>query len=199
MRRLLWILSLILLPLSVYAEGLSYSYAELNYIVDEELDVGGADDDGDGWNFNASFAIDDIFFVNGGYSDVSLDDSNIDLSNLNLGIGGRSRVAENVDAYGVLSYENFEVDTPGAGDLDEDGFGIAGGLRGMLSDAFELNGQVKYTDISDADGWGFKLGGLYAFAPNWAANADFTTSELEDDSGADLDIDEIRVGVRYIF
>jgi hypothetical protein len=199
MLRKYWVLVLLLLPLSVYAEGVSYSYAELNYIVDEELDLGGADDDGDGWNFNASFAIDDTFFVNGGYSDVSLDDSNVDVSNVNVGFGGRNTISTNLDAYGVLSYEDFEVDVPGLGDVDEDGFGIAGGLRGLLSEGFELNGQIKYIDIGDADGFGVKVGGLYTFAPNWAANADYSTSELEDDAGSDLDIDEIRIGLRYIF
>ena len=200
MLRKYWMMGLLLLlPLSAYAEGISYSYAELNYIVDEDVDVSGVgDDDGDGWNFNASFAIDNTFFINGGYSDVNLDDFNIDVSNLNIGIGGRNRISDMLDAYGVVSYEDFEVDIPGSGDVDEDGFGIAGGLRGLLSEGFELNGQIKYTDIDDFDGWSFKLGGLFAIAPNWAINADYTAGELED-SGVDLDIDEIRIGLRYIF
>jgi hypothetical protein len=202
-----WILVLLLLPFSAYAEGISYSYAELNYIADEDVDfsvsgIGSADDNDDGWNFNGSFAIDDTFFLNGSYSDVSIDnfDSSgidVDVNTFNLGIGGRNRISDMLDVFGVLSYEDFELDTS-AGDVDEDGFGIAGGLRGKLSDAFELNGQIKYTDISDADGWGFKLGALYAFTPNWAFNADYSTSELEG-GGADIDYDDIRVGLRYIF
>ncbi|HXG27608.1 MAG TPA: outer membrane beta-barrel protein [Nevskiales bacterium] len=192
-------LLLLLLPLAANAEGIGYSYAELNYIADQDFDLSGAgSDDGDGFNFNASFAIDDTFFVNGSYSDVGLDDSNIDVSTFNVGVGGRSPLSSTLDAYGVVSYEDVEVDIPGFGDVDDDGFGIAGGLRGLMSANFELNGQVKYTDIGDSDGWGFKLGALYGFAPNWAAGADYSSSELED-GGADLDIDELRVGVRYIF
>jgi hypothetical protein len=198
MMRKYWML-LLLLPLSANAEGISYSYAELNYIADQEFDISGAgSDDGDGFNFNASFAIDDTFFVNGGYSDTSLDDTNSDITSFNVGVGGRSPLSSTVDAFGVVSYENVEVDVGGAGSVDDDGFGIAGGLRGLVATNFELNGQVKYTDIGDADGWGFKVGALYGFAPNWAAGADFSSSELED-GGADLDIDELRVGVRYIF
>jgi opacity protein-like surface antigen len=190
---------LLSLPLAANAAGISYNYVELNYIVDQKLDFGGGvDDDGDGWNFNGSFALNDTFFVNGGYSDVTLDDTDVDLSNLNLGIGARSALSDKVDMFGVLSYEDYEVDIPGFGSFDEDGFGVAGGLRGLISDGLELNGQVKYTDVGDADGWGFKIGGVFAFAPNWAINASYSASELEE-SGTDLDIDELRLGLRYTF
>lgn len=195
MLRKYWMLVLMLLPISAFAEGIGYSYAEFNYIADQELDAPGFNDDGDGWNFGASFAIDDTFFINGGYSDVGLDDSNVDVSHLNVGIGGRNRISEMLDAYGVISYEQFEAD----GGLDEDGFGIAGGLRGMISSTVEMNGQIKYTDINDADGWSFRIGGLFAFAPNWAINADYSSGELEGSGGADLDIDELRLGLRYTF
>lgn len=204
MLRKYWLITLLLLPLSAYAEGMSYSYAELNYIANEDVDITGVgDDDDDGWNFNASFAIDETFFINGGYSDVSIDSFagsgvDLDLSHLNVGIGGRNPISSTLDVYGVVSYEDFEADVSGAGDVDDSGFGLAGGLRGLLSDAFELNGEVKYTDLGDADGWGVKVGGLYAFMPNWALNADYSTNELEE-SGADVDYDEFRVGVRYIF
>lgn len=200
-------LILLLLPCSTYAAGVSYNYAELNYIVDEDIEVsasgfGSAKDDGDGFNLNGSFAIDQDFFVNGGYSDVNLDDSDLDLSNLNLGIGARNNISETLDAFGVLSYEKFEVEDPSGSDTDEDGFGVAGGLRGLLVPNFELNGQVKYTDVGDLDGVSFKLGGLYSFLPNWAVNADYSTGDLEGDEDGvkvKLDIDEFRVGLRYIF
>jgi opacity protein-like surface antigen len=208
MRHFYWVLALLLLPLSAYAaEGLSYSYAEFNYITNEDVDISGVgSDDDDGWNFNASFAIDDTFFVNGSYSDASIDSFggsgvDLDLNNLSIGVGGRNPLSDMLDVYGVLSYEDFEADVSGpggSGSLDEDGFGIAGGLRGKVTDALELNGQVKYTDVGDADGWGFKVGGLYAFAPNWGVNADYSSSDLEE-SGGDVDFDEFRVGLRYIF
>ncbi len=195
-----WALALLLLPLSAYAEGVSYNYFEANYIIDEELDVdipgfGSGSDDGDGFAVAGSFAFNETFFGNASYSDASLDDSGLDLSNLSIGVGARSaQWTGAVDLFGVLSYEDTEVDS-----LDDSGFGIAGGLRGLLADNFELNGQVKYTDIGDADGVGFKVGGVYAFNPNWGVTGDWSTSNLEDDTGAEVDIDELRVGVRYIF
>lgn len=188
----------LLLPISAYAAGPSYSYAELNYIADQQLEAGGADDDGDGFNFNASFAVNETLFVNGGYSDSSLDDTGIDLSTLSLGAGARTSLSDTLDAFGVFSYEKFEVEVTGASE-DEDGYGLAGGLRGLLSPEFELNGQVKYTDLDESDGVGVKVGALYSFMPNWAVNADYGSGELEDDAGDDLDLQELRFGLRYIF
>lgn len=200
---------LLLLPFSSFAAtGISYSFAELNYVSEDlEVDVdgpfsGSADDDGDGFNFNASFAIDETFFVNGGYTDVGLDDFDADLSTLDLGFGFRNSLSDVLDAYGVLSYEKFELEDSSGDDTDEDGFGVAGGLRGLLAPELELNGQVKYTDVGDFDGFGFKVGALYSFVPNWAVNADFSTRELEgSEDGLDvtLDTDELRIGLRYIF
>lgn len=198
MLRKSWAVALLMLPLSALAaEGVSYNYIEGNYIVDEEVDVsfGGlsGSDDGDGFAVGASFALGEMLFVNGNYTDASLDDSGLDLQFLNVGLGAHtSQWTGAWDLFGVVSYEDVDFDV-----ADEDGFGVAAGLRGMLSDAIELNGQVKYVDISDADGITFKIGGLYKLN-NWGITADYATGDLEG-GGFEVDTDEIRVGLRFIF
>lgn len=204
-----WAVALLMLPLSALAaEGLSYNYFEGNFIVDEQVDLSSrfinGDDDGDGFAVAGSFGLNETWYVNGSYSDSSLD--NTEINNLSLGVGAHtSQWTGAWDLFGVLSYEDaqVEVDAVVAGvrrtaEIDDGGFGLAGGLRGSLTDAFELNGQVKYTDVGDADGTSFKVGALYKFGTVWAATADYATGDLGG-GDVDVDIDELRVGLRYIF
>ncbi len=204
MLRKSWAVALLVLPLpALAAEGVSYNYLEGNFVFDEQVDATfgrkNVDDDGDGFAAAASFAFSEMLFVNGSYTDASLDDSDLDVSQISVGVGAHSSEWTGAwDLFGVLSYEDFEFDS-NRGSLDENGFGVAGGLRGMLSEALELNGAVQYVDVGDADGINFKVGGLWKFGTVWAATADYRTGDVEDDGNTEVDFDEIRVGLRYIF
>src|SRR3712207_8138301 len=47
-----------------------------------------------------------------------------------------------LDLIGRLSYVKAELDAPGPGNFDDDGYGLEAGLRGLVGERFELGGSI---------------------------------------------------------
>lgn len=100
-------------------------------------------------------------------------------------------MSERTDFFATLSYLNAKASARGFESVDEDGYGVALGIRSMLTDSFELNGSIGYADLGDgADGTSFNAGALYSFTENFAIGFDI---------GVDEDVTLYGIGARFYF
>lgn len=187
-------LSLVLLITSAAAlaqeqtRTMSYTYLEGDY-VSSSFDNPGNDVDGDGVGVKGSFSVTDQLFLLGDYTYQDLD-GNVDLDELELGIGGHMPLADGLDLIGTLSYLYTNVDY-GPGDTDDDAIGLGVGLRGRLTDRFELQGGVQYADLELLrDDILLSLGGRYYLTPQLALGAGVEAGD---------DVTTWNAGVRYEF
>ncbi len=69
-----------------------------------------------------------------------------------------------------LGYVDSEIDDL---DVDDNGLALGAGLRGLVSDVFELRGGSKYVDFDDADSdTTFGVGARYYFARQFVLGGD---------------------------
>ena len=180
--------------MSALADGPDYTYAEAGYFNVEFDDVDVLDLDGDGYFIGGSAALAEMVHVFGGYADGEIDAENTSLSadytSTSLGLGVNYRVATDIDIVGQASYVSAEVDVGGGLDVDESGYGLGIGVRGMASPQLEFNGGLSYTDLGgdfDAE-TALHVGGVYSFTDAFAVNGGLTVSD---------DATEFRIGARW--
>jgi hypothetical protein len=160
-----------LVPALSQADGFSYSYLEGAYV---NSDVDNFDKDIDGFAVRGSVELPKNIFLFGNYTDqgTSILGTDVGLQALELGAGYAWPLASNLDLYGKVGYVHAEADLPGP-NIDDDGYLLGVGLRGRVAEKFELEGGVKYRDLSD---WGddttVGLAARYFFTPNFAAGLD---------------------------
>jgi hypothetical protein len=156
-------------PLAALAENMSYSYVDLAY-VDTDVDGVGPSADGFGLRGSVGFAENWLAFAE--YSSLSVQD--VDLDTIVVGFGGHYSVADNLDLVGRLGWTQIDASVPGLGDFDDDGYLIDAGLRGRVGDMVELEGGLRYTDLSDGgDDTAFVVGGRFHFNQTWALGAEY--------------------------
>lgn len=169
MRRSCLIVALLSLAATAAAEGLDYSFVQGSYSQVEFDDI---DVDGDSFGIAGSFAIGDRFAVIAGYEAADYD---FDVETTAYEIGGLFHVplSDRVDFVSTLSYVSLEVDVPNFGSVDDDGFGVGIGLRGMASPKVEFDGGISYVDFSDGgDDTTFGAGVRYHFTDAVSAGLD---------------------------
>lgn len=160
--------SLLLLAAPAFAGDLSYNYVDLSYRFFEldDDDFSGIDVDGDGPAISGSVEVADNWFITAGYTTVDFD-FNVDYDQFGIGAGYHADMSENADVFVTLSYVSAEVSTD-FGSVDEDGYGITVGLRGMVSDKVELSGALGYVDLGDAgDDTTLGVMAVYNFTENF--------------------------------
>ena len=166
----------IFLALPAMAEAPSYSFVQVGY-QEVDLDIGGGSDvDGDGWGLGGSVEFGDNFFGYISYSDIGFDFS-VDLTQLGVGLGWFTEVAENTSVFARVGYLEAEVDAPGFNSVDESGYSVGVGIRSNVTPLIELYGEVAYSDLgSGADTTAFGGGILFnvneMFAVGLAASTD---------------------------
>jgi hypothetical protein len=169
------------------AEGISYNFIQGSYgqVEFDDLDV-----DGDGFGVEGSVALTERFHLFGGYTTADMD-FGIDLNQLEAGLGFNSPLSDTVDLVASVAYVSAEVDAAGFGSVDDSGFGLGIGLRGMLTPAFEANGEIQYVDFGDGgDDTGFGAGFLYSFTDQFAAGASGDWSD---------DFSSYQLNARFLF
>jgi hypothetical protein len=149
-------------------DGFSYSYVEAAYLNSELDDF---DVDGDGFAVAGSIEFGSNFFGFANYADQDYD-FDVGRQDLGVGVGYHWPLNPRLDLVTKASYLDLEVDVPGFGDFDEDGFGVGLGLRGRALDQLELTADVNYVDLGDADDTTFSVGGRYYFTSAFAAGLD---------------------------
>jgi len=188
-KKLLLGTALVFASSSVFADGPSYNFIQVGY-QEAKLDDDFFDIDGDGFGIGGSFEIAENWFIIAGYSSLGFD-FGVDLDQLSVGGGYHVGISDRTDVFATLSYLSAEVSASGFGSIDEDGYGVSVGLRSMLSDEFELNGSVGYSDLGDgADGTAFGIGALYSFTSNFAIGLNL---------GFEEDVTMYGVGARFYF
>ena len=167
----------------------TYSYVELGY--DEaEFEIGRVGDiDGDGLTLSGSFEITEDWHAYASYNTSDLD-FGIDLDSWAIGAGYRYPLRDDVDIYGRVLYISTEADFPGVvTDLDEDGLGVLARLRMRVSDEFEVEGGILYTDVRDTD-TSLQASARYYFTNECSAGIGITFAG---------DADGIGINARYSF
>ena len=160
MLRSLILILLLAFSTASFADDFDYNFVDLSYGILEFDDI---DVDGDGFGIGGSFAINSDFHVFGGYQSAGLD-FGVDVSQFAAGIGYNTELSPTVDAIARLSYQYAEVDAPGFGSVDDNGFGFGVGLRFAASDFLEIAASIDYVDFGDGgDDTGFWLGAVYSF------------------------------------
>ena len=174
-----------------FAGDLSYNFIEIGYQkADLDDDLAGFSIDGDGYGIAGAFEVGENWFIAVGYSALDFD-FGVDLDQLSVGGGYHFGMSESTDFFATLSYLTAEISASGFGSLDEDGYGVAIGVRSLLTDKVELSGSIGYSDLGDgADGTAFNAGALYSFTENFAVGFDI---------GIDEDVTLYGIGGRFYF
>jgi len=182
-------LTLLLLGAQAMADDLGYSYIEGGYQrIDVDTGAGFGNVDGDGIGIGFSFDVADNWYILGAYGRASLD-FGVDFDETELGVGYHAPLADRLDIFATVSYLRAEFSDTVFGSFDDDGYGIAVGMRGLVADRFDLTGSIGYSDFGGgSDGTAFSAAGLYNFTDNFAAGIVLAFDE---------DVTTYGIGARY--
>ena len=182
--RHLFIVALLLAHGAVFAQNaeepaLSYTFGEIRYI-----DV---DNGGDGFEVGGSFQFDSNWFGVASFASYDLG-TNVDVNSFEIGAGYIFPFKDDWDIQVNARFIRAEVDTP-AGDFDDTGIGLLAGARGLISEQFEVRGNLHYINVDESDVF-LEVAGDWYFTPNVAAG-------LSVEFGGDFDV--WTLGARYFF
>lgn len=159
---------------------MEYTYVEASFVwTDNDL----LDDQLDGWDLTGSFELPMNFFVQATVRQQSKD---ADLNQYRIGAGWHFGLIPRLDAYGILSYQDVELDGSGS-DYSDSGAGAELGLRFALLKKLELSGRLQWTDLENSDSGG----GLGA---RWYLTERFSLGANYDRAGSD---DTLTAGLRF--
>ena len=174
------------------AESPSWTYIDASYV---SSDLNAAEPEG--LELRGSYKINDLFFVDGSYTDQDDDistafgDVDIELSNFDLGVGARYGLSETTDVYGRVAWQNWDIETD-FDDEDENGYSAAVGVRSLVWEGLELNAEAGYIDVGDfIDGeFFFEVGGIYNLANGFGLGVSY--GEIDD-------LETWKATIRYSF
>jgi hypothetical protein len=169
-----------LAPFAASADDVSYKYFDVSY------QTGSADPgaDYDGFLLKASTDIGDHWFIDFNYGDYAFDPTG-DLSDMVLAFGWKNDIF-----FAKIGYEDAD-----AGAASDSGYMFDLGARSMVSDSFELNGHVGYSDIGTFETFtNYGFGGVWFFGENMGVSFNYDLR-----SGDFVDLDSMGVGFRYNF
>ncbi|MDX1498046.1 MAG: hypothetical protein R3352_10850, partial [Salinisphaeraceae bacterium] len=105
----------LLFPFSASAAPLSYNNLELDFY---DVEIDGSPVEDEGFALGGSAEITPNIFLSGRYADSD------QLQRISAGVGAHTPLAQNTSLYGVLSFEDIDIDRL---NQDENGFGVEGG------------------------------------------------------------------------
>ena len=166
MLRVLAVTTLLVYSGAAFAEDFDYNFVQASY---GQVELDDVDVDGDGFGIAGSVEVSEHFHLFGGYTTGDFD-FGVDSTDLSAGLGYNAPISETVDLVASIAYVSTEVDIPGFGSVDDNGYGLGLGLRGMATPAVELNGGISFVDLGDSgDDTSFAAGFLYHFSDAFAA------------------------------
>lgn len=175
-----------------FADAPKWDLVELDYV---KFDINDTNFEPNGFAITGTKLLTDNLFMTGSYTELSENITAIDLDieNLSLGLGYKYGLTESTDWYGALSYVDLKAEAVEGNNNaanDEDGFSISTGIRSMLTDNFELAGDVTYVDIGDGDETTFSVKGYYYVTEEIALSLGY---------GRSHDTDAFEIGARWAF
>lgn len=159
---------------------LSYTYAELRFV---DVDLAG----GDGFRLNGSYDLAGNWILVGGLTALDFN-NNVDSTIVELGGGYVYHYSSDFDLLGTLRLVRADFDTPGGGG-DENGFALAGGVRGLLTPQFEIRGSLNHINLDDSDTY-LEFAADYYFSDRLAAGISLEFAG---------DTDAFTIGGRWYF
>ena len=151
------------------AEGLSYNYAEGDY-VKTDADGGKAD----GWGVKGSYAFLPNFHAFGEFNQQKSDLDDAKTDQWRVGVGYNQEIGNSTDFVGRVAYNKFD---PKEG-LDFNGYSAEAGIRTAFGQHAEVYAMAGYEDYSkkrgvNPDGQFYgRLGGQVKLNQNWGINGD---------------------------
>jgi opacity protein-like surface antigen len=188
------------LPLSAQAaDPISHLFGEVGY--NHTSALGEAMN---GYDFKGEAHISDHFYALGSYSHVQKDNVDfgfpilidIQFTQYALGVGYHHALSERAEWNAEASYVRDDIDESanafGADSFGANGYRVATGLRGMLSNKFEGNIYINYTNVNDfGNGIGGGLGGQFHITDTWGITAGYDHSKRDSSN-----VNTWTVGVR---
>jgi opacity protein-like surface antigen len=172
-----------LLPLSVLAQDMNYTFVEAAYL-NSDIDAGPLNVDGDGLGLRGSLLITDQVFLFGEYNSYDYD-RGIDLTSYSLGAGVRWGLKPELDLVADIGWVHAKLDRPFQRNISDDGIGLGIGLRSRVHDAIEVQAGIRYLDLDDSDTF-LTLGGRYYFTDSVAVGLGLSLND--DDTGWSIGI-----------
>ena len=158
------------LPLTTYADELSYRGVDAAIFTDAEIDAGDEDINGDGLQVRGTLPVYENFFVLAELQDLDLD-FNVDLQRILIGAGGHWPINDKFDFVARAGIAQYEVDV-GQFDDDDTGLFIGGRVRGFVAPRFELEGGIEHVraEVGGLENDTYLVGeGRYHFTPQLSA------------------------------
>ncbi len=192
--------ALLLVPVTSFAEGLSYNYVEGGYV---KVDLDDADVDADGFRARVSGLVSESIYLFASYLSVKSDKFTVatftsatsEVEQITAGFGLRAALGPSTDFFGEVAYVYVEGEDKNAGPIfsgkeDDNGFGLSAGLRHLFSSQFELAGAVNYVDVFGDDATSYTASALFHLTPAFSLGGGYTFGD---------DADGWTAGVRFNF
>jgi hypothetical protein len=144
-------------------EPIPWTYLDVELI---SVDAGPGDETGFG--VDGSYAFDDLFYGVAGISDVDTTTS------LSIGAGLRGELGPKVHAFGELLLITLD-----AGGIDDTGYEIGIGLRGLAAQKLELFARVDHVDFGTVSDQALTVGAVRYF-DRFGISAAFTSNDSAD-------------------
>lgn len=146
------------------ADGISYNYAQGNYVY-TNTDGGNAD----GWGLNGSVAVHPNVHLFGNYANQKIQGTSVDFDQWRVGAGYNRTISPKTDLVANVAYDKFDA---GSG-ASLDGYSVEGGVRSAMTPMLEGYAMLGYEDGKDYNGDVYgRLGGQVKFNRNWGVAAD---------------------------
>ena len=166
------------------AESVRWDSASLSY---QSVDLDG--DKLTGFGVSGTKLVSDNVFIAGSYASVSDDIDvfgskvDVDFNTLSIGLGYRHAISTTTDFFGIVSYQDMEVEASFQGNSEDDsenGYGLQAGLRSLVTAQLELSGSLSYVDIADESETGFNVSAMYHFTDQFSAGVGYCKSDAVD-------------------
>lgn len=163
----------------------------------QTLDVDG--ESINGFALSGSVLIAEQAFVVGSFAraseevDVFGDTVDLDLDTTSLGLGFRHPLSSATDLFAVVSYEKLKATASyfgESGSFSENGYGLTGGFRTMVTESFEVGGSLAYVTIDDDSETAVSIGADYYLTPSIAVGVAHSIAD---------DVDTTSIGVTLAF
>jgi hypothetical protein len=170
---------------------------DLYYVPSANIDFDPGEDDGDGFGGKAAFRVGRDVYLTGEYQRNTYDNEDRDLDQFRIGAAFGSGAGNGEGLYARVDYVNYDLELAD----EQDGIGGHVGFALPLSSTFRLFGEVGYLGLDDFSGPEFVGGAVLQVAPNIGIYGDYRATRLEadDNDNVDIDLDDVRVGVRFTF
>lgn len=173
----------------VVAGDFSYNMLELG-LYGEAIDDPDGDEgiDGSGLSLNGSWAFTPGVFgfaslAGTDYEYRNYDDSDFSAGHLKLGVGFNVPLSERLDLVSGVSLQRLRLEDDFNNTLNERGYGLNVGLRGLVGQRFEWTAGLDYVDYGrDNDDTSWKAGFRYYFTRLFAMGLDLGSTDEEQGS-----------------